>query len=223
MRLPATAALDGWSPARASGCTEPGLQASSPAARPLTCGCGRDDHVHFAERSRSGERVHRVELRDYPTRAAHPERSAWGHLTVASVTRAAGRCGTGPAASGGVSGRRQPTGGMLGPLAGPFGPSRAGKGRHEMEQTRRGWSASGLECGALPRRLPPHPCAPAQDPYGPWPRAMGAQVPSWPWATATTGCGPFPSTAHEERATDLPRRFRTGVRRCATHAPGSWG
>ena len=25
---------------------------------------------------------------------------------------------------------------------------------------------------------------------------MGAQVPSWPWATATTGCGPFPSTAH---------------------------
>jgi hypothetical protein len=25
---------DGWPPARASGCTEPGLQASSPAARP---------------------------------------------------------------------------------------------------------------------------------------------------------------------------------------------
>src|SRR5215467_5390379 len=38
MRLPATAVLDGWPPTRASGCTEPGLQASSPAARPLTCG-----------------------------------------------------------------------------------------------------------------------------------------------------------------------------------------
>jgi hypothetical protein len=29
-----TAVPDGWPPARASGCTEPGLQASSPAARP---------------------------------------------------------------------------------------------------------------------------------------------------------------------------------------------
>jgi hypothetical protein len=37
-RLPATAALDGWPSARASGCTEPGLQASSPAACTLTCG-----------------------------------------------------------------------------------------------------------------------------------------------------------------------------------------
>ena len=31
-RLPATTALDGWPPARASGRTEPGLQADSPAA-----------------------------------------------------------------------------------------------------------------------------------------------------------------------------------------------
>src|SRR5712691_1512213 len=37
MRLSATAVLDGWPSARASGCTEPGLQASSPAARKLTC------------------------------------------------------------------------------------------------------------------------------------------------------------------------------------------
>jgi hypothetical protein len=29
---------DGWPSARASGCTEPGLQADSPAAPPLTCG-----------------------------------------------------------------------------------------------------------------------------------------------------------------------------------------
>jgi hypothetical protein len=33
LRLSATAALDGWPPARVSGCTEPGLQADSPAAR----------------------------------------------------------------------------------------------------------------------------------------------------------------------------------------------
>src|SRR5258706_8164640 len=37
MRLSATAVLDGWPSARASGCTEPGLQASSRAARKLTC------------------------------------------------------------------------------------------------------------------------------------------------------------------------------------------
>ena len=32
MRLPAMAVPDGWPPARASGCTEPGLQVTSPAA-----------------------------------------------------------------------------------------------------------------------------------------------------------------------------------------------
>jgi hypothetical protein len=41
MRLSATAALDGWPPARASGRTEPGLQADSPAAQGLTCGFSR--------------------------------------------------------------------------------------------------------------------------------------------------------------------------------------
>src|SRR5258706_13430819 len=39
MRLSATAVLDGWPSARASGCTEPGLQASSADAPAPACGC----------------------------------------------------------------------------------------------------------------------------------------------------------------------------------------
>jgi hypothetical protein len=60
LRLSATAALDGWPPARASGCTEPGLQAGSPAAQPPPCGlpCPRG-------RRRENARCGRVETPEW--------------------------------------------------------------------------------------------------------------------------------------------------------------
>ena len=66
LRLPVTAALDGWPPARASGYTEPGLQVSSPAAQPLTCGSrfsiarGHTSGTHRLDPGRGEHRVDRT-------------------------------------------------------------------------------------------------------------------------------------------------------------------
>jgi hypothetical protein len=61
------AVVDGWPPARVSGCTEPGLQASSPAAWAETVRCARV--IEVVSSSTSAERPYSLARDDQPSLA----------------------------------------------------------------------------------------------------------------------------------------------------------